>query len=89
MSVILAVGLALFIFLSGLVIASYVEEHLGFYSGFMLLICYIIFGLSMLIGVSAITYKEGQIDALTGDVKYELVEKEDMTKEWVRIKGEK
>lgn len=29
-------------------------------------------------------YKEGQIDALTGVVKYELVENPDQTREWKR-----
>ena len=30
-------------------------------------------------------YKQGQIDALTDKVKYELIENDNRTKEWVRI----
>ena len=30
-------------------------------------------------------YKHGQIDALTGNIKYELIENSDSTKTWERI----
>jgi hypothetical protein len=35
------------------------------------------------------SYKEGQIDALTGKIKYELVTNDDMTKTWELIGEEK
>ena len=31
-------------------------------------------------------YKQGQVDALTGNVKYELVTQDDSTKVWKKIK---
>lgn len=34
---------------------------------------------------SSTGYKQGQVDALTGKVKYQLVENEDKTKEWKLI----
>ena len=33
-------------------------------------------------------YKRGQVDALNGNIKYELIENEDLTREWVRIPTE-
>lgn len=32
------------------------------------------------------SYKEGQIDALIGDIKYEVFEHPDKTKTWERVK---
>jgi hypothetical protein len=34
-------------------------------------------------------YKDGQVDAINGKVKYELKENEDKTTEWVEIKNKK
>ena len=31
-------------------------------------------------------YKKGQVDAINGIIKYELIEKEDKTVDWQRIK---
>ena len=32
--------------------------------------------------ISVIFYKQGQIDALSGNIKYELIENADKTREW-------
>lgn len=40
----------------------------------------------ILINAAGNTYKRGQIDALTGNVKYELVTNSDKTSSWKKIK---
>jgi len=50
------------------------------------LIIILIFGiLGGIIATKNIYYKKGQVDALTGNIKYELIENPDQTREWVLI----
>ena len=52
------------------------------FGGLTMLIIFIV--LTALSPDGAPGYKQGQIDALTGKVKYVLIENPDKTKEWVR-----
>lgn len=49
------------------------------------LVCIVSFGTFVKDITKDINYKRGQIDALTGVVKYELVSKPDSTKVWEKI----
>ena len=57
-------------------------------SGVTIVICSIIvfvLGLLLIVMMSEEIYKEGQVDALTGKIKYELIENTDKTKKWEKI----
>ena len=57
-------------------------------SGVVILFCSIgllVFGLLFVVIMSEEMYKEGQIDVLTGKIKYELIENTNKTKEWKEI----
>jgi hypothetical protein len=42
--------------------------------------------LGVIVNIAGTTYEDGQIDALTGNVKYHLVINPDSTKTWESIK---
>lgn len=54
----------------------------GFIIAFLILVCFLISGIAYNYGI-----KKGQIEALTGVIKYELVTHPDSTKTWEEIKG--
>ena len=55
----------------------------GFLFGWILAI-----GLASAFSTHTRPYKEGQIDALNGKIKYELVEQSDGSIKWKRVKGD-
>jgi tryptophan-rich sensory protein len=59
------------------------EEWFMFYMYFIITIICFLFSFLVLYEDS---YKQGQIDALTGTIKYELVTQSDSTKTWERVK---
>ena len=53
----------------------------------LLIVVLIIIGIFVFIGLGgSIGYKEGQIDAIRGDIRYELVEQSDGSTDWKKIK---
>jgi hypothetical protein len=53
--------------------------------GITMVLC-MAFTILVVIGKYKEGYKDGQVDAINGKVKYELKENEDKTTEWVEIK---
>jgi len=54
-----------------------------------ILMIFILASLSISINQAKYNYREGQIDALTGNIKYELIIQPDSTRVWVEILEEK
>jgi hypothetical protein len=70
----IAVGIIIFL------LGYYAEEPSGVIGGVLTVFLGII--ALVLLSREDASYKQGQIDALTGKVKYELVTKPDSTKSW-------
>lgn len=58
---------------------NWLHVYVGFFIGFGI-------GMILFVIISNIEYKNGQVDAINGQIKYELVNHPDSTKTWERIK---
>lgn len=61
------------------------DDLVGLWCGFMIGMVVTLL-IIMVIYCGMDPYKQGQVDALTGNVKYELVTQDDSTKVWKEIK---
>lgn len=61
----------------------YMEDMMGYYLGVVvgILMCFVV-----MFAIYMNDYKDGQIDAINGDIKYELVVQKDNSTKWERIK---
>jgi hypothetical protein len=76
-------GIILFLLIVALTVLAAVEaEGVGILCGIFVMAGIVLFSTE----VSDESYKQGQVDALTGKVKYELVVNADSTKTWEEVK---
>jgi len=75
----------------GVLLKEYINDGTSIYLVVGMLTMLIgVFGLSLTLKSGRnMAYKQGQIDALSNNIVYELVEKENLTSDWVLIEKEK
>lgn len=78
----IAVGIVLLLLIGVLVALAVEYEGVSILIGIFVVVGIMIFSLE----VDEEAYKRGQVDALTGKVKYELVVNADSTKTWEEVK---